>query len=213
LLESPTARRLPMHLFLQDVRYALRLLIKSPGFTVVAVVTLALGIGANTAIFSIVNAVLMQPLPYQDSARLVTIWNDYGAGGQSLPAVSAPDFHDYQQRTTMFADLAAASGSLGTAVDFSDTEGDEKPQQVTMSFVTSHPFPLVGVNAMLGRQFTADEARPGGPALVMLSYGFWQRRFGGDPSIVGKSVRANRQSITIVGVLPKGFELLLPAEA
>src|SRR5215472_3918287 len=207
------AGRLGMHLFLQDVRYALRLLGKSPGFTLVATLTLALGIGANTAIFSVVNAVLVQPLPYQDSERLITIWNDYGSGGQSLPAVSAPDFRDYQQRTTKFADLAAASGSGGTAVDFSDTEGDEKPQQVTVGFVSPNLFPLLGVNPILGRQFAPEEGRPNGPGLVMLSYGFWQRRFGGDPNVVGKILRANRQSITIVGVLPKGFELLLPAEA
>jgi len=202
-----------MNTFLQDVRYAFRLLAKSPGFTLVAVLTLALGIGANTAIFSVVDAVLMQPLPYQDSGRLVTIWNDYGSGGQSLPAVSAPDFRDYQHRATTFADLAAASGSGGTTIDFSDTEGDEKPQQITVGFVTPNLFPLLGVNPILGRQFTADEGRPNGPALVMLSYGFWQRRFGGDPTVVGKTVRANRQSIAIVGVLPKGFELQLPAEA
>ena len=162
-----------MNTFLQDVRYAFRLLAKSPGFTLVAVLTLALGIGANTAIFSVVDAVLMQPLPYQDSGRLVTIWNDYGSGGQSLPAVSAPDFRDYQHRATTFADLAAASGSGGTTIDFSDTEGDEKPQQITVGFVTPNLFPLLGVNPILGRQFTADEGRPNGPALVMLSYGFW----------------------------------------
>jgi putative ABC transport system permease protein len=199
--------------FLQDIRYSLRLLMKSPGFTLVAILTLALGIGANTAIFSVVNAVLMQPLPYQDSGRLVTIWNDYGSGGQSLPAVSAPDFRDYQQRTTKFADLAAAAGSFGTAVDFGNTEGDEKPQQITVAFVTPNFFPLLGVNPVLGRQFTPEEGRPNGPALVMLSYGFWQRRFGGDPSVIGKAVRANRQDITIAGVLPKGFQLQLPAEA
>ncbi len=202
-----------MNALLQDVRYALRLLTKSPGFTIVAVLTLALGIGANTAIFSVVNAVLMQPLPYQDAGRLVTIWNDYGSGGQSLPAVSAPDFKDYQLRTTMFAGIAAASGSGGSAIDFSDTEGDEKPQQVTVGFVTPNLFPLLGVNPVLGRQFSAEEGRPNGPALVMLSFGFWQRRFGGDPTVVGKTLRANRQTVTIVGVLPKGFELLLPAEA
>src|SRR5262249_42974461 len=118
-----------------------------------------------------------------------------------------------QQRTTFFADLAAASGSSGTAVDFSDTEGDERPQQVTVGFVTPNLFPLLGVNPILGRQFAAAEGRPNGPALVALSYGFWQRRFGGDPNIVGKTLRANRQSITVVSVMPKGFELLLPAEA
>jgi len=202
-----------MNLFLQDVRYAIRLLAKSPGFAIVAILTLALGIGANTAIFSVVNAVLVQPLPYQDSGRLVTIWNDYGSGGQSLPAVSAPDFRDYQRRSTTFTDLAAAAGSGGTAVDFGSTEGEEKPQQVTVGFVTPNLFSLLGVSPILGRNFTPEEGQPNGPALVMLSYGFWQRRFGGDPTVVGKTMHANRQNITIVGVLPKGFQLLLPAEA
>src|SRR5262249_6056782 len=160
-----------MNALLQDVRYAFRLFTRNPGFTSVAVLTLALGIGANTAIFSVVNAVLMQPLPYQDSGRLVTIWNDYGSGGQSLPAVSPSDFRASQLRTTTFPGLAAEAGSSGGAIDFGDTEGDEKPQQTPVGFVPPTLSPLLGVSPPLGRQFAEEEGRPNGPALVMLSYG------------------------------------------
>ena len=202
-----------MNALLNDIRFAIRLLAKAPGFTVVAVVTLALGIGANTAMFSVIHAVLLRPLPYLQPDRLTTIWNDYGSGGQSLPAVSPPDFRDYQQRCRLFEQLAAASGGGGSAaVDFGTTE-DEHPQQVTVAFVTSNLFPVLGVQPILGRNFLPEEAVLNGPAVVILSYGFWQRRFGGEVNIVGKTLRANRQDLTIVGVLPRDFHLLLPAEA
>jgi putative ABC transport system permease protein len=202
-----------MNALFNDIRYALRLLAKTPGFTLVAIVTLALGIGANTAMFSVIHSVLLRPLPYLQADRLTTIWNDYGSGGQSLPAVSPPDFRDYQQRCRLFEQLAAATGGGGAAVDFGTTEGDERPQQVTVGFVTPNLFPLFGVQPILGRNFLAEETAVNGPAVVMLSYGFWQRRFGGDVGIVGKSLRANQQNVTIVGVLPRDFHLLLPPEA
>ena len=129
-----------MNALLNDIRYALRLLAKSPGFTVVAVLTLALGIGANTAMFSVIHAVLLRPLPFTDSDRLVSVWNDYGSGGQSLPAVSPPDFRDYQQRCRLFEQIAAATGGGGAAVDFGTMEGDERPQQVTVGFVSDNLF-------------------------------------------------------------------------
>jgi putative ABC transport system permease protein len=197
---------------LNDIRYALRLLAKSPGFTIVAVLTLALGIGANTAMFSVIHAVLLRPLPFADSDRLISVWNDYGSGGQSLPAVSPPDFRDYQQRCRLFEQIAAATGGGGAAVDFGTTEGDERPQQVTVGFVTDNLFPLFGVQPVLGRNFLPQETVLNGPNVVILSYGFWQRRFGGDPYIVGKNIRYNHQDVTIVGVLPRDFHLLLPPE-
>src|SRR5262249_173113 len=201
-----------MNALLHDIRYAFRLLAKSPGFTLVAVLTLALGIGANTAMFSVIHAVLLRPLPFADSDRLISIWNDYGSGGQSLPAVSPPDFRDYQQRCRLFEQIAGATGGGGAAVDFGTTEGDERPQQVTVGFVSDNLFPPFGVQPILGREFRRQEPVLNGPAVVILSYGFWQRRFGGDPYIVGKSIRYNRQNVTIVGVLPRDFHLLLPPE-
>jgi len=197
---------------LNDIRYALRLFTKSPGFTFVAVLTLALGIGANTAMFSVIHAVLLRPLPFADSDRLISVWNDYGSGGQSLPAVSPPDFRDYQQRCRLFEHIAAATGGGGAAVDFGTTEGDERPQQVTVGFVTDNLFPIFGVQPILGRNFLPQETVLNGPNVVILSYGFWQRRFGGDANIVGKNIRYNRQDVTIVGVLPHDFHLLLPPE-
>jgi len=201
-----------MNALITDVRYALRLLAKTPGFTLVAVLTLALGIGANTAMFSVIHSVLLRPLPYPQADRLTIIWNDYGSGGQSLPAVSPPDFRDYLQRCCTFEQIAAATGGGGAAVDFGTTEGDERPQQVTVGFVTSNFFPTFGVNPILGRNFVPEEAVINGPNVVILSYGFWQRRFGGDLNVVGKILRYNRQDVTIVGVLPRDFHLLLPAE-
>src|SRR5262245_11732405 len=165
-----------MNTLLSDIRYALRLLTKSPGFTVVAVLTLALGIGANTAMFSVIHAVLLRPLPFADSDRLISVWNDYGSGGQSLPAVSPPDFRDYQQRCRLFDQIAAATGGGGAAVDFGTVEGDERPQQVSVGFVTDNLFPLFGVQPILGRNFTPQETVVNGPNVVILSYGFWQRR-------------------------------------
>ncbi|HXT76620.1 MAG TPA: ABC transporter permease [Candidatus Eisenbacteria bacterium] len=201
-----------MNALLNDIRYALRLLAKSPGFTIVAVLTLALGIGANTAMFSVIHAVLLRPLPFADSDRLISVWNDYGSGGQSLPAVSPPDFRDYQQRCRLFDQIAGATGGGGAAVDFGTVEGDERPQQVTVGFVSDNLFPLFGVQPILGRNFLPQETVLNGPNVVILSYGFWQRRFGGDPSIVGKTLRYNRQDVTVVGVLPRDFHLLLPPE-
>jgi putative ABC transport system permease protein len=201
-----------MNALITDIRYALRLLAKTPGFTIVAVLTLALGIGANTAMFSVIHSVLLRPLPYLQADRLTTIWNDYGSGGQSLPAVSPPDFRDYQQRCRTFEQLAAATGGGGAAVDFGTTEGDERPQQVTVGFVTANLFTIFGVNPILGRNFLPEEAIINGPSVVILSYGFWQRRFGGDVNIVGKTLRYNQQNVTIVGVLPRDFHLLLPPE-
>jgi predicted permease len=198
---------------LNDIRFALRLLAKTPGFTLVAVLTLALGIGANTAMFSVIHAVLLRPLPYVQPDRLTTIWNDYGSGGQSLPAVSPPDFHDYQQRCRLFEQLAAATGGTGAAVDFGTTEGDERPQQVTVGFVTPNLFPTLGVQPILGRNFLSEEAVVNGPNVVILSYGFWQRRFGGDSGAIGKTLRYNGQDVTVVAVLPRDFHLLLPPEA
>ena len=123
---------------LQDVRYALRSLRKSPGFTVVAVLTLALGIGANSAIFTIVNSVLLRPLPYHEPHRIVNIWNDYGDSGQSLPAVSAPDFLDYRERARLFEGFAAAGGFTASLT------GDGEPEQVRAATITSNFFPCLG---------------------------------------------------------------------
>ncbi|HEV8146389.1 MAG TPA: ABC transporter permease [Bryobacteraceae bacterium] len=193
--------------FLQDLRFALRSLRKSPGFTAIAALTLALGIGANAALFTVVNAVLLRPLPYRDPARIVNIWNDYGDQGQSLPAVSPPDFLDYRERARLFEGFAAAQGFTTSLT------GDGEPEQVRAAAVTANFFPLLGVPVERGRHFQAGEDVPNGPAVMVLSYRLWQRRYGADPNILGHVVRMQGAPFTVVGVMPERFELLLPAEA
>jgi len=195
-----------MEQLLRDFRVAVRGLRTSLAFTVAAVITLALGIGANTAIFSVANNVLLRPLPYRDPGRLAIIWNDYGSGGQSLPAVSAPDFRDYQLRTQQFEGFAASTYASA------ELTGKNGSQQVDVGVVTSNFFSLLGVKPMLGREFTSDETVPNGPHVAILTHRIWQQQFGGRPEIVGQAVSIGRIPTTVVGVLPPGFELELPPE-
>jgi len=201
-----------METLLQDVRYSLRALAKSPGFTLVAVLTLALGIGANTAIFSVVHAVLLRPLPYANPDGLAVIWNDYGSEGQSLPAVSPPDFLDYTRIAQQNGDFAAASAGR-FAVRYSSSGSDEPPQLEDVAFVTADFFSLLGVHPQLGRDFQPDEAVLKGPRVVILTDTIWKREFSADSAIIGRSIQMNGNAFTVVGVLPADFHLLLPPEA
>jgi putative ABC transport system permease protein len=196
----------------QDLRYALRMLAKSPGFTAIAVLTLALGIGANSAIFSVVNGVLLHRMPYSEPDRLNIIWNDYGSQGQSLPAVSPPDFQDYRQRSRLM-DFAAGGGTAGGTLLFTNPDGDIRPEQFDLAVVTTDFFPLFGIQPILGRNFLAQEGVVNGPKVVILSYRLWQRSFHGDAGLIGTTIHLNGQPVTVVGILPKEFRLLLPAEA
>ncbi len=195
-----------MDALLRDLKIGLRVLLKSPAFTAAAVITLALGIGANTAIFSVVSSVLLRDLPYQDSDRLAMIWNDYGSGGQSLPAGSAPHYRDYTQRARSFEGFAGAMN--GTA----ELTGPNGAQQVDMAAVTANFFPLLGVKPILGRTFLPEEAVLNGPNVAMLTYRLWQERFGGRSDVIGQTVSISRVPNTIVGVLPRDWELELPPE-
>jgi putative ABC transport system permease protein len=196
----------------QDLVYGARLLRKSPGFALVAVLTLALGIGANTAIFSVVNGVLLRKLPYADPAHLAIIWNDYGNQGQSLPAVSPPDFKDYRDRSTLI-EFAAAAGANGTLMLDDPGGAGNRPQQFDTAGVTSNFFPVLGVMPALGRNFTAEETTFNGPQVVILSNRLWRGTFHADPAIIGKSIQLNGRPFTVVGILPPQFRLLLPPEA
>ena len=212
-LPHPSYTETPMRdSFARDFRYAVRGLLRNPGFTIIAVLALALGIGSATTIFSVVNGVLMQPLPYRAPDRLVNIWNDLGDGAQSLPAVSAADFLDYRNETTLFEDFAAGSGG-GMVGASGILTGTGEPERVDVSPVSSNFFPLLGVQPMLGRQFTADEERFRGPNVVMLSHALWSRRYGSDSSIVGKTILLDGTPNEVVAVLPPSFRLLLPTEA
>jgi putative ABC transport system permease protein len=201
-----------MHALLQDFRYAVRVLRRTPGFTAAAVVTLALGIGATTTIFSVVNSVLLRPLPYLHAGRLANIWNDLGQGGQSLPAVSAADFKDYQRRTRTFEAFAAASNAEVVNLRGNLTGGGA-PERVTMNTVTSNFFELLGVRPLLGRSFLPEEEVANGPHVAMITNGLWKRRYGAERSIVGRTIQIDGIGHTVVGVLPAGFHLLLPPEA
>jgi predicted permease len=195
-----------------DLRYALRTLRRTPGFALAAIAALALGIGATTTIFTVVNGVLLRPLDYRDPERLANIWNDLGEGAQSLPAVSPADFRDYQQRTRTFESFAAAS-EADVANLRGNLTGEGEPERVSLVTVTANFFPLLGVAPAYGRQFTAAEEVVNGPHVVMLSDRLWRRRYGADPSLVGKTIQVDGVAHEVVGVLPRDFRLQLPKEA
>jgi putative ABC transport system permease protein len=188
--------------FIQDLRYAARTLAKAPGFTLVALVTLALGIGANTAIFSIVNAVLLRPLPYHEPDRVVLLWSHWTNWTKTW--VSEPELADYQQARSL--EHVAAFSS--TSFNLTGGAGSE-PLRVLAAQVQAPVFDALGARPLLGRVFTADEDRPGRERVVMLVEGLWRSRFGSDPSIVGRSIELDAASYTVVGVLPASLRLPL----
>ena len=195
-----------------DLRFALRSLRRTPGFTLAAVAALGLGIGATTTIFTVVNGVLLRPLDYEAPERLVNIWNDLGQGAQSLPAVSPLDFRDYQQRSRTFEAFAAAAES-DVANLRGNLTGEGAPERVSLVTVTANFFPLLGVEPAYGRQFLPAEEVVNGPHVVMLSHRLWQRRYGGDPALVGRTVQVDGVAHEVVGILPRDFRLQLPKEA
>jgi putative ABC transport system permease protein len=184
---------------LQDVRFAVRVLRKSPGFLVFAILALALGLGANAAIFSVVDAVLLRPLPFQKAGGLVEVWEDASRKGFPFDTPAPANFADWKCRNHVFEDMAALKGDLYALT------GAGTPEQLEGSPVTANLFPLLGVSPILGRNFSPDEDRPGGPRVVLIGYGLWQRRFGGDPTIAGREIWLNNQKYTVVGVMPRGI--------
>src|SRR5262245_40213897 len=182
----------------QDLRYGARMLMKTPSFTLIAALTLALGIGANTAIFSVVNALVFNPLPYPEPQQLVWVSNVFR--GDEMVGVSA--YRTYQTQSKTFDGLAA--------FDVYTRILTVQDESVPINFVqaTASLFPTLGVAPRLGRAFTTEESRPGGPPVIILSHEFWRRRFGGDPSVVGRSVPFGRGSRLILGVMPPGFRFL-----
>ena len=185
-----------------EIKHSLQMFFQNPGFTIAAVAALALGIGANTAIFTVVNAVLLKPLTYPDADRMVEFFHSPASGGSLLASnlASIPMFHLYQRQTSVFQDVAAHDF---TSPGFNLT-GD-RPEQLHGIHVTEGYFRLFGAHAMLGRTFTPLEDSPHGGKVVVLSYGLWQRRFGGDPAIVGKWLSLGNEPYTIVGVIGKEF--------
>src|SRR6266550_206836 len=186
----------------RDLRFALRTLSKSPGFTGVVVLTLALGIGANTAIFTVVNGVILKPLPYPQPGRLVMLWERQLSDG-TLGSVAPANFFDWREQSRSFEQLAA----IDPYPDFILT-GSGEPRRLVGAAVSSQFFSLLGVRMALGRDFWPEDDRPGYNQVVVLSYPTWSQYFGGSPDIAGKPIRLNNTEYTVVGVLPRDFSLV-----
>ena len=187
-----------MNRFLQDLRYAVRKLRKSPGFTVVAVITLALGIGATTAIYSIVDSLLLRALPYPNSSRIVRVWNTFAPRGMMEIPASEPEFLEYRQ-SSAFEHFAGFSTGAVTLTGSGDA------LRVAAAWGTSDFFQVLGTKPLLGRVFSADEFQAGRDQVVVLSHKLWQDRFGSDLEIIGKTIRLNGQTYTVVGIMPRKF--------
>ena len=188
-----------------DIRFALRTMWKTPGATAVALIALAVGIGANTAIFTVVNAVLLRSLPYKDADRLVFLVRSYPKGRSE--SVSVPKYFAWKQNEAL--ENVSVYDFMGPGVSLS---GDGQPEQVKAIHASADYFPLFGVQPAAGRFFTSDEDRPGGPRVAVIGHGLWKRRFGGDPGLVGRSVVLSGEAYTVVGVVGPGFEPNPPAE-
>jgi putative ABC transport system permease protein len=194
-----------MTTLISDVRYALRGHLRQPGLAVVAIVTLALGIGASTAIFSVVNGVLLRPLPYPNSQQLVSIQVNSRIGStEGFYDLSEPEFLDFGSQISSFSEVA---GYSGTQITMGDSLSSRR---IRVMRTTANLFPLLGVNPILGRTFSPEEDLPDVPRVVVLSYGMWQTEFGGDANIVGRSMIIADRPVTIIGVMPAGFEFPRP---
>src|SRR5262245_54885447 len=193
-----------MQTLIQDLRYGARILLKQPVFTLIAVLTLALGIGANTAIFSLVNAVLLRPLPFAESERLVWSWGEFSGGNRA--STSPPDFLDFRAQNRSFEELAA-----GMFNSFNLT-GAGEPERIIGSRVTANFFRALGVKLVQGRAFLPEEERSGAAQVAIIGQRLWQQRFGGDPRIIGKTITLDGRSHTVVGVAPDPTSVLAEAE-
>src|SRR6267143_3926977 len=186
---------------LTDLRYALRILLKHKGFTAVAIIALALGVGANTAIFSLVNGVLLRPLPFPAAERIIFFEGKNPSQGITDSNISFPDFTDWSQQTDLFEGIVAFyAGNANLGADGAE------PERVPRAGVTSGFFSVLGVQPAIGRAFVAEDDQPDTQTVAIISHGLWKRRFGSDPSVIGKQVQISARSITIIGVMPPGFE-------
>jgi putative ABC transport system permease protein len=202
--QSRNFRGKEMNKLIQDLRYGVRTLLKRPGFALIAVATLALGIGASTVIFTVVDAALLRGLPYKDPDRLYHLWERRPTQEFSKREFSYPDYQDYQQNN-VFDGVAGYTG--GRAI----LSGYGEPESIPAPRATANFFSVLGVEPVIGRTFQTGEDVPGAPRVTVLTYGLWQRRFGGDPGVLGRTVTVNDESYTIVGVLPANFQFALRA--
>ncbi len=192
---------------IDDLRHAVRSLRRTPGFTLVAVLTLALGMGATTAIFTVVNGVLLRPLPYRHSERIATIWHDFGDGAQSLPAIHQLDLYDYADRSQVFEEFTIATGREAIV------RIGEEPVLLRQGRVGWNFFRFFGIEPAAGRQIRSEEDVAGGPAVALVSHQLWETRLGADPAALGRTLLIDGREHDLIGVLPEDFRLRLPAEA
>jgi predicted permease len=190
-----------MGTLLQDIRYGVRMLLRSPGFTMFAIVVLALGIAANTAIFSIADAVLVRPLPYRDAARLVMVWEDASTYGFPHDTPAPGNFADWKARNQVFEDMAAVSSNQSF-----NLTGDGNPEELLGRNVTANLFSILGASPAIGRDFRPEDDVPGASRVAILSHGLWVRRFGAEHEIAGKEIWLDGEKFTVVGVMPRGFQ-------
>lgn len=188
-----------MNTLWQDIRYGLRSLLKGRGFTAIALLTLALGIGANSAIFSVVNAIVLRPLPYPNSERLMAIWGNLQRTGTAETEISAPEFTDFRQQAKGFEQIAAYSAA---GVNLT---GVAEPERLRGAIISANLFPTLGIAPQRGRNFLVDEDQFGSDQAAILSDSLWRRRFAGDPNILDKTINLDGRAITVVGIMPSGF--------
>ena len=188
-----------------DLRYAVRMLAKSPGFAAVAIITLAVGIGANTAIFSVMNAVLLRSLPYPNSDRLALIWTAWG--NENRAPGSGPEFVYLRERSRLFQDIAGIWATSGAIT------GDGEPEQVQVAHVSYNFLSLLSSHPESGRFFLPEEQGAGAPRVAILGDGLWRRRFGANSQMIGRSILLNGQPFTVVGIMPPGFKLIFPDDS
>jgi putative ABC transport system permease protein len=194
-----------MGALLQDTRYGLRNLARNPGFTIVAMLTLALGIGANTTIFSVINNTLLKRLPFPESERLVLVWETFGKGPDNWNIVSAPNFWDFRRQSHSFESMAIFD-SAGRGYNLSATGAKQEAEQVSGLRVSADFFSVLGAKPLIGRTFLPEEEILGRDHEVVLSYGLWKGRYGGDPTLVGRTIQVDGADFTVIGVMPQDFE-------
>ena len=191
----------------QNLRYAARMLRRSLGFTLVAILTLALGIGANVAIFTVVHAVLLQPLPFPNPEQLVRVYDDIRNSNTHDVGMSVPELWDLRDHSGVFQDISALFPA-----DANLTGGDH-PERIELLGTSPNYFTLLGARPQLGRVFTSSDAQPGFTLGVVISDAFWRRTFGADPQVLGRKIRVDSDLYTLVGVMPAGFQFRLRADA
>ena len=183
----------------QDIRYGLRMLAKHKAFTSIAVITLALGIGANTAIFSVVNELLLRPLPYRDAERIVMLW-EVSPGGRRQNTTSRTNFRAWRDQSTSYEHIAAFSDQR------LNLTGDAEPEELSVQLATPEIFKALGVDPILGRTLLPEDGEEGRPPVAVLSYALWQRRFGGQANVIGQPITLNGIKFSVVGVMPPNFQ-------